>query len=211
MLAFPCNCSCSSRAQLRNQAPLSGSSPDSLSCCSTEGKRGRAAFVRTKRTLCRAASPSTAKHASSAVEAKSAAPAKQEVVSYNGVEFEVTDKPELKSTWEHRAIVLSTTLVLGLLFARGVSHSSGLAIAACVVVGYVFAGTHQASDSPKDRVNASQCLTVSFCLLYSVVCCFVVSDAFSTSSSTARPRALLLVQYCLRCFICQTKGRSVVV
>lgn len=140
MLASSCNSSCSSRTQLRSQSPVPGSSSDNLKQqrCTVAPNR----FVPYRRTLCKAAPPQTAERPPTAATGKSAKHAKQEVVSYNGVEFEVTDKPELKSTWTHRAIVASTTTVLGLLFAQGVSHSgNGLAIAASVLAGYVFAGT----------------------------------------------------------------------
>lgn len=144
MMPFPANCSCSpSRVQTRVQEPLAAPSSDGLKQqCSTGGMRGRAAR-RSRPTLRRAVSPSVTERPSVVTEVKSsaAAPAKQEVVSYNGIQFEVTDKPELKSTWSHRVVVACSSLVLCLLFAQGVSHSnSGFVIAGCALAGYVFAG-----------------------------------------------------------------------
>jgi hypothetical protein len=128
------------RAQPRSRAVGSSWSPDSLKQVCTEGRAGQAHFRCSQLTSCRAVSTSTIERSSVAVEAKTGT-AKQEVVSYDGVEFEVTDNPELKSTFQHRAIVASSSVVLSMLFAHGASQSmNGFAIAACMLAGYVFAG-----------------------------------------------------------------------
>ena len=142
--------------------------------------------------MCKAAPPRTTERPPTAAEAKSDKNSKQEVVSYNGVEFEVTDKPELRSTWTQRAIVVSTSVVLGLLFAQGASHSnSGLAVAACVLAGYVFAGTQLAST-----LFANAYTIYTFILMHQgVLLCLLPASAFS---SVAVHNTLLHPWCCLR-------------
>lgn len=126
----------------------SATTADSLKRLSSGGKGGQARLNRTDGTVCRAAPPTTAQRPSTAPTLSPSAP-KQEVVSYEGVEFEVTDNPELKSTWSHRAIVASSSLVMGLLLANGLDHSSSAVAVVCsMLAGYVFAGTQRAPRIP---------------------------------------------------------------
>ena len=66
---------------------------------------------------------------------------KEQVVSYDGVEFVVDEDPDLKSTWGQRAIVGSSALTTAALLAQGVMHSNSVvATGLAALAGFVFAG-----------------------------------------------------------------------
>lgn len=68
--------------------------------------------------------------------------AKQQVVSYNGIDFVVEDDPDLKSSWGQRLTVASSSVTMALLMGSGVSHGiDGLQAALCIFAGYIFAGS----------------------------------------------------------------------
>lgn len=67
---------------------------------------------------------------------------KQQVVSYNGVDFVVEDDPELKSSWGQRLTVASSSVTMALLMGSGFSHGIGaLQAGLCLFAGYIFAGS----------------------------------------------------------------------
>lgn len=88
----------------------------------------------------------------------SAAADKEQVVSYEGVEFVVDEDPELKSTWGQRAIVGSSALATAALLAQGVTHSNSVvATGLAMLAGFIFAGATQSvwRSAPCARARAA--------------------------------------------------------